>query len=184
MAGQRRVLSVANGAPGAAVLFVGEAPGRLGAERTGVPFHGDRSGHRFEALLASVGWRRDRVFVTNAVLCNPRTPAGRNRPPSRQELANCRPHLLETVRVVDPHVVVALGQRALDALGALSPHGLTLAQPAEPVLWLDGRFLLALYHPSPLALAHRPHEQQLADWRRLSAFVDSLGISPSGAAEG
>src|SRR5215217_5634121 len=47
MAGRRRVLSRANGSPGALVLFIGEAPGRLGGERTGIPFSGDQTGRDF-----------------------------------------------------------------------------------------------------------------------------------------
>lgn len=172
MEGRRRVLSEANGRPGAAVLFVGEAPGRLGADRTGVPFHGDQSGRRFEALLAAAGWTREEVFVTNAVLCNPRAPHGRNRPPTRGELANCRQHLLDTLRVVDPRLVVALGRRALEALGALHPHGLALRRDvARPVSWLDGRWLVALYHPALRAAVHRAFAQQVEDWQRVREFL-------------
>ncbi|MCB0230763.1 MAG: uracil-DNA glycosylase, partial [Anaerolineae bacterium] len=32
-------------------MIVGEAPGYLGADRTGVPFTGDRSGRRVQKLL-------------------------------------------------------------------------------------------------------------------------------------
>src|SRR5262249_55204963 len=92
MEGRRRVLTRANGDIDAPVLFVAEAPGRSGAERTGIPFSGDQSGQTFERLLGEVGWTRDDVFITNAALCNPRGPTGANRPPARQELTNCRAH--------------------------------------------------------------------------------------------
>src|SRR4051794_39073251 len=78
MAGRARVLGVANGSRRPRILFVAEAPGRFGGDRTGVPLHGDRSGAIFEALLAAAGLSRAEIFVTNAVLCNPRDPAGRN----------------------------------------------------------------------------------------------------------
>ena len=84
--GCRPVLSPANGSAGAGVLFVGEAPGRFGAGRTGVPFQGDVAGQRFERLLAEAGLRRAEVFVTNAVLCNPRTADGRNDRPRADAL--------------------------------------------------------------------------------------------------
>ena len=86
MAGCTRVLSWANGSPGAEVMFVGEAPGRLGADRTAVPFHGDVAGDNFERLLALSGLARRDVFITNAVLCNPRDENGNNAPPSRRVL--------------------------------------------------------------------------------------------------
>ncbi|MGH2533368.1 MAG: uracil-DNA glycosylase family protein [Thermomicrobiales bacterium] len=72
MAGRRRALGWANGTLAAEVLFVAEAPGRFGADRTGVPLSGDRTGEQFDRLLAAAGPRRD------AVLCNPRDEQGRN----------------------------------------------------------------------------------------------------------
>jgi uracil-DNA glycosylase family 4 len=177
MAGRRRVLGCANGAPGARVLFVGEAPGRYGADRTDVPFHGDRSGQRFERLLGVTGWSRGEVFVTNAVLCNPRSADGRNRSPNHAELANCRRHLVDTIEVVGPRVVVALGGWALRALAAVHPHQLSLREDVgRPVAWRRGVWLTVLYHPGARATVHRSDARQEEDWRRLRAFVDGLGL--------
>src|SRR5690348_992986 len=89
MEGCTRVLSWANGPAGAPVMFVGEAPGRLGADRTAVPFHGDKAGDNFELLLRLAKLSRRDVFVTNAVLCNPRDEDGNNAPPSKSVLRNC-----------------------------------------------------------------------------------------------
>src|SRR5215204_1003719 len=72
MEGRRRVLSIANGSPDARVMFIAEAPGRRGGEVTGVPLSRDASGLRFSRLLSLAGLSRDQVFITNAVLCNPR----------------------------------------------------------------------------------------------------------------
>ena len=58
---RRKVLSQANGSIDAKVLFIAEAPGRLGADRTGVPLHGDRTGENFETLLGNIGWQRESV---------------------------------------------------------------------------------------------------------------------------
>ena len=58
MAGSRRVLSRLNGNWESPVMFVGEAPGRLGAEQTGIPFYGDRSGTRFGDLLMAMRMER------------------------------------------------------------------------------------------------------------------------------
>src|SRR5829696_4560965 len=59
MEGRRRVLGEANGRPGARVMFIAEAPGRLGGERTGVPLSVDQSGRRFSRMLALAGLSRD-----------------------------------------------------------------------------------------------------------------------------
>jgi DNA polymerase len=174
MEGRRRVLTHTNGDIDAPVLFVAEAPGRNGAERTGVPFSGDPSGQAFERLLGEAGWTRDDVFITNAVLCNPRGPTGANRPPARQELANCSAHLRATLAIVNPGVVVALGAVALGALAKIEPHGLRLtAARGIPHHWY-GRTLVPLYHPSPKVLAWYPYDRMAADFRSLRTITESL----------
>jgi DNA polymerase len=174
MAGRRRVLTRANGDIDAPVLFVAEAPGRSGAERTGIPFSGDQSGRTFERLLGEVGWTRDDIFITNAALCNPRGPTGANRPPARQELANCSTHLRTTLAIIDPPVVVTLGAVALGALARIAPHGLKLTTArGTPHPWY-GRTLVPLYHPSPKVLAWFPYDCMAADFHALRTIVDKI----------
>src|SRR5215218_6766440 len=163
MEGRRRVLGEANGRPGARVLFVAEAPGRLGGERTGVPLSADQSGRRFSRMLSLAELSRDEVFITNAVLCNPRSDDDLNRPPSAQERANCAGWLEAQLAVVDPRVVVTLGAVALAALDRLAPHGLTLrVAVGRPHAW-HGRLLVPLYHPQPRAGRSRSYAEQEAD---------------------
>ncbi len=162
------VLGPANGGVAAEVLFVGEAPGRLGAGRTGVPFSGDESGKRFDQLLASAGLSRERVFVANAVLCLPLDAQGRNRTPTRTEVRACAPWLTAILGLVGAPVVAALGATALAALGGIEPHGLTLGKAAGRSHPWHGRELVALYHPSRQAELHRPWARQVEDWRALN----------------
>ncbi|HEX5503525.1 MAG TPA: uracil-DNA glycosylase [Thermomicrobiales bacterium] len=171
MAGRRRVLSDANGRPGALVCFVGEAPGRRGGERTGVPFSGDQSGRNFTALLAVAGLARAEVFITNAVLCNPRDERDRNRAPSRAELTACRDFLARQLALVDPPIVAPLGAVALAALDALAPHGQRLRTAAGHAYAWHGRVLAPLYHPSPRAQLHRPFARQADDFARLGRLA-------------
>ena len=89
MANRVPVLGASNGPPDAEVMIIAEAPGRYGADRTGVPLSGDRSGDIFDRLLESAVWERKHLFITNAVLCNPRDTRGRNRRPSATEIRNC-----------------------------------------------------------------------------------------------
>src|SRR5882672_6668829 len=62
------VFSELNGAVDARIIFIGEAPGRKGADRTRAPFSGDQSGKNLERFLASVPLRRDQIFITSAAL--------------------------------------------------------------------------------------------------------------------
>ena len=171
MEGRRRVLSAANGDPYARVVFVAEAPGRLGAERTGIPLTDDQTGRNFDALVAAAHIRRESVFVTNAVLCNPRSADSRNAPPSPTELRNCSPHLAATLEIIQPPYIVALGNAALRALHLIQPHTITLAKDvAQPVAW-HGRVIVPLYHPGARARIHRPLALQIADFQRLAELL-------------
>ena len=159
------VLGIANGPIPCSVMFIGEAPGRLGAARTRVPFSGDESGRRFDALLASAGMARDRVFVTNAVLCLPLDAARRNRRPSTDEVSGCSRHLAATLDAVCPSIVVTLGAVALASLQRLEPHALSLSQDVALAAPWAGRTFIPLHHPGRQAQLHRPWAQQLEDWR-------------------
>jgi uracil-DNA glycosylase family 4 len=166
-------LGTTNGMPRARVMLVGEAPGRYGAGRSGVPFRGDEAGRRFESLLAVAGLTREDVFVTNAVLCNPLDASGRNRRPKASEVERCGAFLQRQIELVEPEVVVALGVVAVEALGHIEPHGLTLREGCgRAVEWL-GRRLVPLYHPGRRALVHRDEASQREDWRRLGAEVSA-----------
>src|SRR5438132_11335064 len=73
------VLSKLNGSTAARIMFIGEAPGRKGADRTRIHFSGDQSGKNFDRFLASINLPRDQIFINSAALCNPRTTSGPNR---------------------------------------------------------------------------------------------------------
>lgn len=174
--------SPSNGSLAAAVLFLGEAPGRLGAARSGVPFEGDRSGDRFASLLAEAGLEREQVFVTNAVLCSPLSPAGANRRPRVSEVASCLPHLRATLALVEAPVVAALGGVALDSLARIERHEVrsVVREAGRPRPW-RGRTLVPLVHPSGRALGRRSEAQQRRDWRGLGTLVRALAASEVGA---
>lgn len=181
MAGRTRVLGPANGALHARVCFIAEAPGRLGGDRTGAPLCGDQSGRNFDRLLAAAGLAREAVFVTNAVLCNPRDGAGRNASPARSEIRNCSAFLTATLALVQPRYVVTLGAVALRALALIAPHAATLAANVGDVIRWNNRWLVPLYHPGPRAQLHRGVHLQMEDFRRLGVLIrqddgDDCGI--------
>ena len=176
MCGRSAVLSAHNGRVGARVMFVGEAPGRQGGDRTRVPFSGDQSGRNFSRYLASVGLARDEIFITNSALCNPRGATGANRRPTRAEVSNCSEFLRRQVELIDPRVVVTLGAVALEALRGVEYHPFTLKENVGQVHVWRGRLLVPLYHPSPQVLAsHRREPQQLEDYKSVAR---ALGLSP------
>lgn len=165
MADRPAVLSESNGALNAPVVFVAEAPGRFGSGRTGIPFYGDRSGEHFQALIDHIGLRRDSIFITNAVLCNPLS-AGCNSRPTAAEIRNCSAYLDRVLALIRPRLVVTLGGVGLEALNRLLGTRLRLSQAAGR-LWTTPRFsLLPLYHPSPrVTNTRRPLARQKQDFQ-------------------
>ena len=117
---QKKVLTTANGNINTQVLFIAEAPGRLGADRTGIPLYGDRTGNNFDILLGNIGWQRNQVFITNAILCNPKQENGNNGTPTCDEITNCSSYLEMVINLINPNVIVTLGITALKALELLS----------------------------------------------------------------
>jgi DNA polymerase len=110
------------GDPAARVVFVGEAPGRRGADRTGIPFSGDKSGRVLQWMLIALGLQDDpaptelpqlRCFLTNAVRCCPLA----NRTPTPAEAANCARFLTHELDAIDPRIVVPVGRLALRVVG-------------------------------------------------------------------
>ena len=185
MCGRAAVLSSRNGEVTARVMFVGEAPGRQGGDRTRVPFSGDQSGRNFQRYIDSINLARSGLFITNAVLCNPRKSSGANRPPTRAEMANCSGYLRRLVELIDPAVVVTMGRVALEAVGRVAPHELSLRESAGRVNAWNDRLLVPLYHPSPQVLAsHRREAEQLADYRAVALAVGQAGAAGEGRGKG
>jgi len=175
MCGRSAVLSELNGSPGARVMFIGEAPGRKGADRTRVPFSGDQSGANFDRFLNSIGLTRKEIFITSAALCNPRSESGANRKPTRTELENCSGFLRRAIETVDPRVIVTLGSVALEALKRIQYHELSLKESAARIHSWNERVLVPIYHPSPQVLAsHRREAEQLQDYQVVQKAIRRL----------
>ena len=128
------------GNPKADLMFIGEAPGR-DEDLQGEPFVG-RSGKLLDRLmLEELGHDRSGVYVTNAAKCRP--PG--NRDPQPDEIAACRPWLDSQLDLVDPKVIVTLGnyatRRILD-----TREGITKMRGREHA-W-NGRVVVPTFHPS------------------------------------
>lgn len=174
MCGRVAVLSELNGSLDPKVMFVAEAPGRQGGDRTRRPFYGDKSGANFQTLLDSVNLRREEIFITNTVLCNPRLASGANRKPSKKEIKNCAEFLKRTIQTINPGIIVTLGAVALEGLRAIEYHQFTLKGEVARILKWNKRLLVPLYHPSPQVVAsHRRMNEQLADFQILKKAFET-----------
>ncbi len=101
-------------------LFVGERPG-TGADRTGVPFTGDEAGERFQRVLSELGFSvsppaADEPELRNAYLTYLARCHHPDRAPTDEEVGNCEPYLTADVRMINPEIIVPIGQRPLEEL--------------------------------------------------------------------
>ena len=153
-------LVFADGNPDAAVMLVGEAPGR-DEDIEGLPFVG-RSGQLLDRMLAAIGLDRQSVYIANVI---PWRPPG-NRTPTPQETEICRPFIERQIELANPKVLVTLGgpsakaaaQHARTACCGCAATGgshrdarRAVTIPAMPTL-----------HPAYLLQKPRPQEARLA----------------------
>lgn len=169
------VLGFANGNIDSKIVFVAEAPGRNGAERTGIPIYGDPTGDNFERILnkasASKIGRKD-VFITNTFLWNPTNQFGNNDRPTTQEIDDALPWLKAQLDIIEPEFVVALGMTAYQTLNKIHPlpvDKVPMSYLAGKVFkWNDHCLLGAMYHPSPRVIGtHRTMDQMIEDLRTM-----------------
>jgi len=162
---------VADGAPGARIMFVGEAPGG-DEDRIGRPFVG-RAGQLLDRMLAAIALDRTQVYIANVV---PWRPPG-NRTPTPQETAVCLPFIRRQIALSAPRLIVCLGGSATQTLLGVK-EGITRARG----VWRDyhgddGGAIPALpmFHPAYLLRTPAAKRQAWADLRKLRQAIDELG---------
>ena len=163
------------GAADARLLVVGDPPDPL-ADASGSPFAAD-AGQMLENMLVGVlGMQAGQAYVTNIVKCQP--PAARG--PSQAELTACAPVLHAQLAVVQPDVVLVMGDVAARALfGATG--GVAAVRGQWRTLDVAGRTLpaMATFHPS--YLQDRPGDKRLVfgDLKLVRARLEAAGRRPT-----
>jgi DNA polymerase len=120
-------------------MVVGEAPGQQ-EDEDGVPFVG-RSGQLLVRLLGEIGIGRDDVYISNVVKCRP----PHNRDPKQDEIDACKPYLRRQIELVDPAVVVTVGNFSSKLLLGTTT-GITKLRGTAYEWW--GRYLVPTFHPA------------------------------------
>ncbi len=106
LADQATQLVFGSGNPDAEVVFIGEAPGKQ-EDLTGEPFVG-AAGKFLNEMLASVGMKRDDIYITNIVKYRPPN----NRDPLPEEKSIFWPYLLKQLAIINPKIIVTLGRHS------------------------------------------------------------------------
>ena len=157
---------------GADFMCIGEAPGE-GADRTGHPFTGDPAGERLQDILGALGFASsppdstapelDNVYLTYLTRC--RHP---DRGPSDDEVLNCEGFLTAEVRMINPEIIVPVGQRPLEALAfeytTTSPEEFDVERDHATTVRGRGFELVPMVAPDELSAEQRTaFEKQLSD---------------------
>jgi uracil-DNA glycosylase family 4 len=156
------------GPPNSDLMFIGEGPGFHENEQ-GRPFVG-AAGHFLEELLASIHMIREQVFIGNVIKCRP--PG--NRDPQVDEIHACSGYLDRQIKVVNPKVIITLGRfsmaRFFPKARISSIHG--------QAKWVQGRLIVAMYHPA--AALHQPSLREVVrtDFSRLPEFIEQTKDHP------
>jgi len=159
-------LVFADGNPQARVMFVGEAPGR-DEDIEGLPFVG-RSGKLLDRMIAAIGLDRSKAYIANVI---PWRPPG-NRTPTPQETQICLPFIRRQIELVNPDVLVTLG----------NPSTQTLLSTREGIMRTRGKWFdydtgtrtiraIATFHPAYLL---RSPSYKRMTWQDLLAIAKAL----------
>ncbi|OFW65782.1 MAG: hypothetical protein A2Z12_04400 [Actinobacteria bacterium RBG_16_68_21] len=162
LASGRTTVVFGDGDSDADIMFVGEAPG-FHEDQQGLPFVG-AAGKLLERLLGEIGLRRDDVYIANVLKCRP--PG--NRDPLPAEIEECKDYLRRQLELVDPRVVVTLGNFATKLL-LKRDVGITRLRGQVYPWWR--RHLVPTLHP---AAALRGGERLLDQMREDFALVRSV----------
>jgi uracil-DNA glycosylase family 4 len=163
-------LVFADGNPQARVMFVGEAPGRE-EDIEGLPFVG-RSGKLLDRMMAAIGLDRSKAYITNVI---PWRPPG-NRTPTPQETQICLPFIQRHIELVDPDVLVTLG----------NPATQSLLQTRDGIMRTRGRWVdydtgkrkiraLATFHPAYLLRSPSYKRLSWLDMRSIAKALEQPG---------
>ena len=165
LASTRTQTVFADGAIGAELCFVGEAPG-ADEDAQGLPFVGE-AGKLLNRIITACGFKRAEVYICNILKCRP--PG--NRTPLPNEAANCRGFLERQLELVKPKFICALGGCAAT----------NLLQTNLSIGKLRGKFhdwhgipTICTYHPAYL-LPHRAPEKKKEVWEDMKMLLARMG---------
>jgi uracil-DNA glycosylase len=107
------------GNPRAAIMLVGDHPGQLDVEE-GRPFTG-HAGSLLNRLLARADIDRRSCFVTQAILCKPKTVVIDGKPVAPDSVVKiaakfCKSRLDKELAMIKPRVIVAFSAQALKSV--------------------------------------------------------------------
>jgi len=156
LSGGRTQVVYGTGNPDADLMFIGEGPGYY-EDKQGEPFVG-AAGQLLNKMLEEIGVRRADVRITNVILCRP--PG--NRDPMPDEVETCTPWLREQIALVDPRVIVTLGNFASRFM---LDKPVSISRVRGQRFPLEGRTVIPTFHPAAILRGGGEASTQMAALR-------------------
>lgn len=149
----------------AEVLFIGEGPGEQ-EDLKGEPFVG-RGGKLLDDMLELIDLDRTKIYIGNMVKCRP----PKNRDPLETEQMACAEWLQRQIALLQPKIIVCLGR--ISAMKFIKPDFRITKEHGQ---WfdIDGRRVMALYHPAALLRDPNKRPETFDDLKRLQAEIHSI----------
>lgn len=154
-----------SGEPSGIIMFIGEGPGEK-EDLSGEAFVGP-AGQLLDDYLALIGLDRSMIYIANVVKCRPPM----NRDPSRDECLACRKWLDIQIRTVNPEIIVCLGRIAAKEL--ISDE-FRITREHGKWFFINGRKLIATYHPSALLRDESKRPEAFADFVEIRKELRSI----------
>ena len=151
------------------IMLIGEAAG-ASEDKQGIPFCG-ASGQVLQTLLEEIDYSRDDVFITNTLLCRP--PGNRN--PKPDEIKNCNSRLYKTIQLINPKVIVTVGNFATKAVTGKVGITKLLWIPIEVEIFGNNYTVIPVVHPANLLYNGRNpkvYEQMKNDFLAMKKIID------------
>jgi len=147
----------------ARLMFVGEAPG-ANEDMQARPFVG-RAGELLNKIIEAIGMKREDILIGNVNRCRP----PENRTPTTQEAKICKPFLLREIAIVQPEVIVVLGNTAMK----------NLLDTKEGITKLHGKFqdykgikVMPTFHPAYLLRDPSKKRETWEDMKMVRDYLD------------
>ncbi len=158
------------------IFLIGEAPGG-DEEKKGRPFVG-KAGKNLDEFMEIAGLNRNEIYITNVVKLrpykeNPSTMRKSNRTPTEKEIADFLPLLKKELSVINPGLVVTLGNVPLKAV--TEDKSASIGKMHGNVINLEnGIKLFPLYHPAAVIYNSSLKETYINDLHKLRALIDCI----------
>lgn len=169
LAGARTQVVFGVGNPDADLLFIGEAPGQ-NEDKQGEPFVG-AAGQLLTRMLGEIGLTREEVYIANILKCRP--PG--NRDPQDDEIEACTPWLVEQMSLIQPDVIVTLGNFATKFV-LQTQTGITRMRGS--VYPWHGRKVIPTFHPAAILRGGGEKSRQFAELQEDFALIKRTLFEP------